>query len=162
MDKGDMYTTTNMLHQSKSVGRLPVQREINELPPRPSRQANQLRTNMTTIESDLGKNINQIYKEKIGGRQKNKLSASLNNSTFDRSNGQKQLPIAGELRPAGKPSPLRLIKVDNLGTRNQTLERCVTAPTLMTVEQVDQKENLALDEPHNRASPKKLCKQRSD
>lgn len=68
----DMYTTTNKLVQSKSVERLkefrdienmksPFQRKIASYKPKTN-----VRTNMTTMENDLGNNINQIYKEKLG------------------------------------------------------------------------------------------------
>jgi hypothetical protein len=70
--KDDMYTTTNKLEQSKSAERLkenrgiehmgnPFQKKVAAYKPR-----TKVRTNMTTMENELGTHINKIYKEKLG------------------------------------------------------------------------------------------------
>lgn len=83
LSKQDMYTTTNKLHQSKSVERLPGTGDLrchnlqgNRSPDMPVRHNNHHRTNMTTIDTEFGKNLNNIYKEKLGIRPISKISAS--------------------------------------------------------------------------------------
>lgn len=58
LNKDDMYTTTNKLHQSKSVERLGDELRYKNLkgsksPSRPVPRNNHNRTNMTTIDTDL-------------------------------------------------------------------------------------------------------------
>jgi hypothetical protein len=89
LKKDDMYTTTNKLHQSKSVEHLNDELRFNCLtgsksPQRPVPKNNHNRTNMTTIDTALGKNINEIYKQKIGMSKSNKRDST---STYERRQG---------------------------------------------------------------------------
>ena len=82
----DMYTTTNKLHQSKSAERLDNNLRVKYLagsksPERAVPKNNHNRTNMTTIDTVFGKNINEIYKKKLGIKKNAPNKAS---STFDR------------------------------------------------------------------------------
>lgn len=138
------YITTNALHQSKSVGRLRDNQNIlnlhhNEKPARPVRHNNHHRANMTTIETDLCKNINEIYKEKLGMAQTPNRANLECKSKLIQKHGSR-IDENRNMIAAGKPTPLKVNNFESPQSTNKTLERCVTAPVLQTVNQVEQRE----------------------
>jgi hypothetical protein len=153
----------NNLQQSKSVGRLfeamPIQ-NLNGVPSpaRIIRHNNHHRANMTTLETDLGKSINRIYKEKLGIKSMSKISQSMSSRTPREERKEltkERVPL--EVRPL-----YEIPDMHKANSRNQKLERCVTAPTLQTIQQVQtqKQEERKFDEAPR--PPKAPCKQRSN
>jgi hypothetical protein len=82
ISKHDMYkTTTNMLHSS-SFDKLQAMRDMGDF--RISgRKNNQNLKNMTTFDVEIGKNISDIYKQRLGNRSSSVAPARDNNIQLD-------------------------------------------------------------------------------
>ena len=177
LSKKDMYTTTNRLNQSKSVGRLNEGLHFQSFqgansPIRPMRNNNHHRTNMTTIDNDMCKNINEIYREKFGMRSMSTMKSSRPKTPQSKA-PQTKTPQKQTLdnRVTLENDNMAVAKSDtkhmneNAHSRNQKLERCVTAPTLHTLDNgsEDRKQtNTKRDEAPQQKPPRVPCRQRSD
>ena len=167
LGKEDMYTTTNNLYQSKSVGRLTDGLHFHNLkgsrsPSRPVRNNNHHRTNMTTLETEMCKNINQIYKERIGMRDAPKEPATECKPKMSKAPYPVNITQQNIYEEVGPSTPQKMSNYEYPKSRNKQLERCVTAPTLQTVQQVQREEaedNHAQELPGK--PPRIPCKQRS-
>lgn len=138
-----MYTTTNKLEQSKSVERLKENRDIENMSsPFEKKIASykprtKVRTNMTSMENDLGAHINKIYKEKLGMGSSSGVQ-SINSECKPKNPGKKHFADENKSIEGKPPStPKRKKMYGNGYSRNNGLERCVTAPTLHTLAQLD-------------------------
>ena len=168
LDKNDMYTTTNKLHQSKSVDRLPNElpfeySKYSKSPPRPVRSNNNHIANMTTIDTDLTKNINKIYKDKISHVPAKEMSFSRLVIKGNNENNKQQNQYEESEKSEHNQSKPKIISKINGNSRNKTLDRWVTAPTLTTQRDFERKENEDDNQQEiNKKPPRMPCKQRSN
>lgn len=94
-NKQDMYITTNQLQQSKSVERIPKDLRytyINESksPVRPVRSNNNHKANMTTIDTEFGRTISDIYKDRLGIGQYKQIQPTQSSPKIENINCKKQ------------------------------------------------------------------------
>ena len=168
LNRQDMYTTTNQLHQSKSVDKIPKEMPFqysknSKSPSRPVRSNNNHIANMTTMETDLAKNINKFYKDKINNNSikpmvSSKLWLRSNNGTFEHPSPDSEKKELDNSQFKSKYS-----SKGNGNSRNKTLDRWVTAPTLPTQRELDrQNVQTAQQQENSRKPPRMPCKQRSN
>jgi len=169
INKNDIYVTTNKFHQSKSLERIQdkkksnickdksVPRKFDDFQP-----MTRVGTNMTTLQNDLGKNINKIYNEKLGMNKQLKNSDIECKTGSRKRKGLKNEKFKNFLAQDSSRTPQ---KSDyKYKSRNKELERWVTAPTLQIegTEELGMEDKEAIEIKNIQKPPKIPCRQGSN
>ena len=167
LNKNDMYTTMNQLQQSKSVERLPQNLHYNYVnesksPIRPVRSNNNNKANMTTIDTELGRTISNIYKQKLGIGEFKQTPPVYSQPNIE-SIGNEQKIDNKELNEKKSRIEPQKVTASNNWTRNKTLDRWVTSPNFLIQKELEHANDEDVYDEETFKKPLKMpWKQRSD